>query len=202
MKKMITYRDANDNDHMTARLVLDDAETAEIIGGYYGHINQTKELPGGRLLVEVHLAEAGDDGWEAGEWYVVDNTGVHHVCTCNGTDGISAVHDAARYDEINELDEDMIESYDFCGLQAEASAAAREDADEGDESCHIEITPNYYGDDHRNAPYLLAEENDKHGDPIEMTYEESEEWIDRQNREVYVTDHNEAGRPNYRIVKA
>ena len=94
-----------------------------LLNGYYGHVNQVLTLSDGRNLVEIHIADTTED-WECGEWYIDGE----RIALCDGYNGITWESGFEPTDEID----DLVTSYQICGLLEEAKADATEAAEESD----------------------------------------------------------------------
>jgi len=183
----------------------------DLTSGFYGHVNQTIKTTTGATLIELHLAEWGEEApWECADWYFDDGTDEPvHVANCNGHEGVGwqdAYHDLPEgtREELNEL----VSPYELTGLYLEARIAGLEEADPGNpgggEFVIIE-TANYFNSDvnaaWNNRPKVLTEDEPGGNELVFDTYQKAKDYLDNHESGTYYLSHGEAGRPDYKIMK-
>lgn len=165
-------------------------------------------------LYETNIADPCEE-WECAEWYLVDDQCKYTlVANCDGYSGVGeeidddVLRELLGYSEEEWEDEEhdqfwqRIESYTITGkLLAEAKAATLEDAHVSDEcECVIWRDPNYYEGTlgAKFADFLRDDDNEV---IVFGSYSEAKAFLDDIASNLYVLDHGEYARPDYRIVK-
>lgn len=183
----------------------------DLKNGYYGHIYEQGEF-GKYTLLEIELAEPGEDGWECADWYLADESAESavQIAKCDGYTGVEWLIDDEDLSQI--LTEDQVEDlkdsvtpFRITGdLMAEAQDANNDYIDDDDNyngPCMIWVEY-CYSSGTLGAPSDKFLQDDRCDDIWFESVEEAKTWIDEAESETYYLAHGEMGRPTYRIVRA